>query len=79
MADFSDFMAELKQKRDEVRLQLHLGTKEAEEEWEELMMQWHKFISATQLEKSSEEIGEAARQLGLKTKAAYDRFKKALD
>ena len=79
MADLGDIIADLKQKRDELRLQLHLGTKEAEDEWEELMGQWDKFLTVSQFEKSSDEIGEAARELGLRMKDAYDRMKKALD
>lgn len=79
MIDVASWMAELKQTRDEVRLQLHLGAKEAEEEWDELMRDWDSFLSRAQFEKSEEEVGEAARELGLKMKAAYDRFKKAAD
>ncbi len=79
MADISGIIADLKQKRDELRLKLHLGTKEAEAEWEELMAQWDKFLTVSQFEKSSEEVGQAARELGVKMKDAYDRLKKALD
>ena len=79
MADLGDIIADLKQKRDELRLQLHLGTKDAEQEWEELMTQWDRFLTVSQFEKSSDEIGEAARELGLRMKDAYDRMKKALD
>ena len=77
MADVQKWLAELAQARDELRLQLHLGAKEAEEEWEELMRDWDAFLSRVQFEKSTEEVGEAARDLGLKMKAAYDRMKKA--
>ena len=79
MADLGDIIADLKQKRDELRLQLHLGTKEAEQEWEELMTHWDKFLTVSQFEKSSDEVGEAARELGLRMKDAYDRMRKALD
>ncbi len=48
-------------------------------EWEELMAQWDKFLTVSQFEKSSEEVGQAARELGVKMKDAYDRLKKALD
>ena len=78
MADFSNWMADLKQTRDELRLHLHLGAKEAEEEWDGLMKDWDAFLSRAQFEKSEEEVGEAARELGLKMKTAYDRFKKAV-
>ena len=62
MADFSEWMADLKQMRDELRLHLHLGAKEAEEEWDGLMKDWDAFLSNAQFEKSEEEIGEAARE-----------------
>lgn len=76
MSDLDDWMAALKQKRDELKLQLHLGTKEAEEEWDELMSDWDKFAQTAQLEKSAEEVGEAARELGVRMKTAFDRLRK---
>jgi len=76
MVDLKDLLAELQHKRDEIKLQLHLGSMEAEEEWDSLVSDWDKFVSASQLERSSEEIGEAARELGLKMKLAYDRARK---
>lgn len=75
--DVTQWMQDLKQKRDELRLQMHLGAQEAEEEWDALMADWDSFLSRAQFEKSEEEVGEAARELGLKMKAAYERFKKA--
>ncbi|NOD48489.1 MULTISPECIES: hypothetical protein [Ruegeria] len=78
MADIAKWMDDLKQTRDELRLQLHLGAKEAEDEWESLMRDWDSFLSKSQFEKSEDEVGEAARELGLKMKAAYERMKKAV-
>ena len=77
MATFKDLMDDLAKARDELRVQLHLGTKEAEDEWNELTQEWDKFLSKHQFEKSAEEVGDAARELGVKMKAAYDRVKKA--
>lgn len=77
MTDGMDWMDELKRMRDELKLQLHLGAKEAEDEWSSLMKDWDAFVSRSQFDKSQEEVGEAARELGLKMKAAYDRMKKA--
>jgi len=77
MTTFKELMDELAQARDELRLQLHLGTKDAEDEWNELTKEWDTFLSKSQFDKSAEEVGEAARDLGLKMKAAYDRVKKA--
>ena len=75
MVDLKSMMAELQQKRDEIKLQLKLGSMEAQEEWDSHVSEWDKFLSASQFERSSEEIGEAARELGLKMKIAYDRAK----
>ncbi|MFZ2103035.1 MAG: hypothetical protein WAU86_20975 [Oricola sp.] len=77
MADTSR-QEELKRQRDELLLQLHLASMEAKEEWEELMTDWDRFASKTQLSKSADEVGEAARQLGLKMKDAFDRFRKGV-
>jgi hypothetical protein len=77
MADITKWMHELQQKRDQLRLQLHLGAKEAEEEWDGLTRDWDAFLTSAQFDKSSDEVGEAARELGLKMKIAYDRMKKA--
>jgi hypothetical protein len=76
MIDFQNFRIELQQKRDEIKLQLHLGSMEAEQEWEGLVSEWDKFLSTSNFEQTAEEVGEAARRLGLKMKAAYDSAKK---
>jgi hypothetical protein len=78
MVDLKDMMAELQQKRDEIKLQLKLGSMEAEDEWDSLVSEWDTFLSASQFERSAEEVGEAAREMGLKMKIAYDRAKNAV-
>ncbi|MGI9350163.1 MAG: hypothetical protein ACR2O3_01260 [Rhizobiaceae bacterium] len=78
MADITKIMKELQQRRDKLKLQLHLASNDAEDEWEELMSEWGKFLSRSELDKSADEVGEAVQQLGLKMKAAYDRMKKAI-
>ncbi|MEM9393125.1 MAG: hypothetical protein AAGA38_04665 [Pseudomonadota bacterium] len=74
--DLTELMEDLARRRDELKLQLHLGSKEAEDEWQDLMSEWDKFLTRAEFDKSAEEIGDAARELGLKMKAAYDRLKK---
>ncbi|MCV6825938.1 MULTISPECIES: hypothetical protein [Halocynthiibacter] len=78
MADLKSMMAELQQKRDEIKLQLHLGSMEAEDEWDSLVSEWDKFLSKSQFDQTADEVGEAARELGLKMKAAYDNAKKVV-
>ncbi len=77
MSEFDDFTAKLKQTRDELKLQLHLAGKDAEDEWEELVKDWDKFVHRSQLDKSAEEVGEAAKELGLRMKAAFDRLRRS--
>lgn len=79
MVDLTKLMEDLAQRRDELKLQLHLGSKEAEDEWQDLMAEWDKFLTRSEFDKSAEEVGEAARDLGLKMKAAYDRMRKSAD
>lgn len=79
MADIDKLMEDLKRTRDEMKLQLHLATKEAEDEWGDLTSEWDKFLTRAQFDKSSEEVGEAAKELGMRMKAAYDRMRKAVD
>ena len=78
MADMEKMIAELKQKRDELALQIHLGSKEAQEEWEALEKKWEKFAAEAQLEGSAENVGAAAGMLGDELKSAYERIKKAI-
>ncbi|WP_421853063.1 hypothetical protein [Oricola sp.] len=73
------FQDDLKRLRDELRLQLHLASMEAEEEWDRLTGDWDRFVSRAELEKSAEEVGEAARQLGLRMKDAFDRMRKGME
>ena len=45
MGEFEDLVADLKQKRDELRLQIHLASKEVQDEWEELEQKMQEFSS----------------------------------
>ena len=76
--DLDALLNEIKTRRDELRLQLHLGSKEAQDEWEELQGEWDKFLTSSNFEQTAEEVGESARQLGLKMKEKYDALKKEL-
>ncbi|PRY19777.1 hypothetical protein CLV78_11820 [Aliiruegeria haliotis] len=78
IADLGKVLTDLQNKCDEQRLQIHLASKEAEDEWKDLVAAWDRFLSRAQFDKSAEEVGEAGRQLSLKMKAAYDRTHSAL-
>jgi len=79
MKEWDTVLNDLRRMRDELRLQLHLAGKEAEQEWDDIVKEWDRFVSKAQLEQSAEEIGEAAKALGLKIKEAYERARKARD
>ena len=78
MADLDDILEDLKQKRDELRVQIHLGSKEAQEEWEELEEKMKKFSERAQLERTGEGVSEALGNLGHEIKAGYQRLWKAI-
>ena len=51
MTQFDDLLDELKQKRDELRLQIHLASKDAKDEWEELEGKMKDFAAKADLER----------------------------
>ncbi|GGH24066.1 hypothetical protein SAMN05444007_103450 [Cribrihabitans marinus] len=77
MSDLDDLIAEMRQKRDELRVKLHLAGKDARDDWEQAVSEWDRFVEKAQLEKSADEVGEAARNLGLKLKEAFERARKS--
>ena len=85
MSDFDDMIEELKQKRDELRLQIHLASKEVKDEWDDLEEKMEdfsgkakQFANDAELKKTGEGIGDALSQLGSELKRGYDRIKEAL-
>lgn len=63
---------------DEVRLQIHLATMDAQQEWERLEEKWKEFSAQAELEESAEHIGEAFETLGEELRASYERIRRAL-
>jgi len=85
MTDFDDIIEELKQKRDELRLQMHLASKEVKDEWEELEEKMEdfsgkakQFSNDAKLKETGAGIGDALGQLGGELKRGYDRIREAL-
>lgn len=85
MSDFDKLLQELKQKRDELRLQMHLASKEAKEEWEELEEKMEdfsakakKFSKNAGLKETGEGLGEALGKVGHELKLGYERLRKAM-
>ncbi|MEP3048846.1 MAG: hypothetical protein ABJL55_21085 [Roseibium sp.] len=78
MADLQAVVDELKQTRDEVKLKIHLGSKELQDEWNELEGKWNDFESKAKLGESADNVGEAASLLGAELGAAFKKIKSAL-
>ena len=78
MSDLDDLVDQLKQKRDELRVQMHLASKEAQDEWEELEEKMTHFTATAKLGKTGEGVGDALGQLGHELKKGYDRVKQAI-
>lgn len=78
MNEFDDILAELKQKRDELRLQMHLASREIAEEWEELEEKMENFTAKAKLDETGEGVGKALGQLGDELKHGYERIWKAI-
>jgi hypothetical protein len=78
MSELDDIIADLKQKSDELRLQMHLASKEAKDEWEELEEKLGEFTANVKLNETGEGIGKALGQLGNELKLGYERIRKAI-
>lgn len=85
MSELDDLIAELKQKRDELRVQINLASKEVKDEWEELEEKMEhfsdkakEFASDAQLKETGEGLGKALGQLGHELKLGYERIRGAV-
>ncbi len=78
MSQIDSLIEELNQARDELRLQIHLGSKELQDEWAKLEPKWDEFVKRADLEDSAQRLGAATRALGEELKKAYERVRAAL-
>lgn len=78
MADIEKLVEELKQKRDELRVQMHLASKEVKDEWEEIEDKWQDFSRKADLDATGEGLGDAMEKLGHELKLGYRRLRDAL-
>jgi hypothetical protein len=78
MADLQKLTDDLKRVRDEIKLKIHLGSKEAQNQWADLEKRWTTFREKAELDRTAGEMGGTVKQLGSDLKAAYERIRKAL-
>jgi hypothetical protein len=85
MADIDDLFEELKQKRDELRVQINLASREVKDEWEELEEKMEEFSSKAKemaddagFRETGQGVGKALGQLGHELKLGYQRIRDAV-
>jgi seryl-tRNA synthetase len=74
---------ELRQGRDELRLEIALAKAEIRDDWDELEKQWHDFSrklksAGHEAAESSDDVGIALAALGKELQKGYQRIRKAL-
>ncbi|MBT8443302.1 MAG: hypothetical protein KJO13_01065, partial [Gammaproteobacteria bacterium] len=74
---------DLRQARDELRVQMHLAKADARDEWEKLEPKWDEFEERLDkledaAEDTAEDVGKALSSLGDEIKNGYERIRKAL-
>jgi vacuolar-type H+-ATPase subunit D/Vma8 len=78
MSEYDRILEQLKQKRDELKLQMHLASKDASEEWQGLERKMKQFAERAELQRSGNEVGDAVRSLGRELKDGYERVRRAM-
>ena len=81
--NLQELAAELRQTRDELRVQLNLAKAEARDEWEELEDKWEHFRTRMKpveeaVGESAADVGDALMALGKELKKGYQRVRDAL-
>lgn len=78
MPDFGNVVEDLRRARDEIRLKIHLGSKDLQDQWADLETRWKRFEARAQLGRTAEDVTDAVRILGSELKEGYERLRKAL-
>lgn len=79
--EVDELAADLKQKRDELRVQMHLAGAEAKDVWADLEKKWSTFEAQSarfgeEAKDAGEDIWEATKLLGGEIRAGYERLRK---
>ena len=69
---------ELQTLRDDLKVRIHLASKELQDTWEGLEARWRHFQAQAELDKTASNVSEASKLLAEELKGGYDRIKRAL-
>lgn len=85
MSELDDLIEDLKQKRDELRVQVNLASREVKDEWAELEGKMDELTGKAKelageagLKETGEGVGQALGQLGHELKLGYERIRDAI-
>ena len=78
MDDIDDIVAQLKQRRDELRVQMHLATRELQDRWHELEEKSEDFVERARLKETGGGVSDALIKLGDELKEGYERLSRAM-
>ncbi len=79
MIDIEAIAQELKTTRDEIKLKIHLGSKELQEEWDELEKKYDDAVDEMKLGQTAEDVGAAGELMIDELKKGFARIKAAID
>ena len=75
MLDKATLIEELREKKDLLRLRVHLGSMEARSQWDALEAKWRLFVEESGLRETSKDVG---RQLAEELRKGYTKLEAAL-
>ena len=80
---YDEVVSELQQLRDELRVQIHLGSKEAQEEYEKLEQKWDELMQEGQpladaVSETAENVGAAVELAAGELKQGYEKIRDLL-
>lgn len=78
MADFDELLQDLKQKRDQLRVRIHLASRELQDEWQELEEKMDDFSRRARLKETGSGVSKALAAVGDELKTGYKRIHRAL-
>ncbi len=78
MIDTDKMVQELKTLRDEVALKIHLGSKDAQDQWDTLEKKYDDAVAKMKLDESAEGIGAAGELMLDEIQKGYKRIKSSI-
>ena len=79
MPDIDKITQELETARDELKLKMHLASKDLQDEWDELEKKYDEVKSKAGLDETAEGLSTAGSLLIDEIKKGYERIKAAMD